>query len=80
METRERPELNPRKVGAHVTCATCGDTKKPIGRSGPLGASYCTDECEGYSKPPHVGSLWPGESEAEFGYSVGNVGVVEISQ
>lgn len=63
------------KVGILVRCAVCGDMKKPIGRSGPMGASYCTDDCAGYRQPPFVGSLWPSESEAEFGYPVGNDGV-----
>lgn len=45
------------KVGVQVMCPICGDIKKPIGRSGPLGASYCTDECEGYRQPPYAGSL-----------------------
>lgn len=69
-------KLNPRKVGARVVCAVCGDVKKPIGRSGPLGASYCDDGqgCKGYRQQPYPGSLWPGESEAEFGYPVGDDG------
>jgi hypothetical protein len=36
--------------------------------------SYCTDECPGYRQPPYAGSLWPGETEAEFGYPVGDDG------
>ena len=58
------------KIGIKVTCVVCGDMKKPVGRSGPPGAEYCTDECSGYRQPPYPGSLWPGETEAEFGFPV----------
>ena len=68
------------RVGVLVTCATCGDMKKPIGRSGPLGSSYCDDYCPGYRQPPYVGSLWPGESESEFGYSVGDDGTKRVAK
>jgi len=69
--------LSTTKVGVQVKCAVCGHMKKPRGRSGPLGAYYCEPRgptesylfgCDGYYKPPFVGSLWPGESEADFGY------------
>jgi hypothetical protein len=60
-----------------VRCAVCGDMKKPIWRSGPLGASYCDEDCKGYRQPPHVGSLWPGETAEEFGYPVGKDGTEE---
>jgi hypothetical protein len=33
--------------------------------------------CQGYDEPPHVGSLWPGESETEFGYPCGQAGTEE---
>lgn len=61
------------RVGKIVRCAICGHAKKPRGRAEPLGAYYCTPPwhghgCEGYDQEPHVGSLWPGESEADFGY------------
>lgn len=65
----------PEKVGVTVRCVVCGDMKKPIGRSGPLGASYCDADCPGYRQEPFPGSLWPGETEAELGYPVGNDGV-----
>lgn len=65
------------RVGIRVTCAVCGDMKKPIGRSGPLGAEYCTDECPGYRAEPYAGSLWPGESAEDFGYPVGADGTEE---
>jgi hypothetical protein len=32
-------------------------------------------ECGGYYEKPFVGSLWPNESEADFGYEVGTIGV-----
>jgi hypothetical protein len=55
-------------VGVSVRCTVCGRTKKPHGRSAPLGLSWCTDECEGYEFYPQPGCLWPGESGEEFGY------------
>lgn len=74
--------LRRNRMGVMVHCATCGLMKKPIGRSPPLGASYCDDECRGYRMVPYPGSLWPGESEAEFGYTVGADGTAdaEMSQ
>jgi hypothetical protein len=65
------------RVGVMVTCAQCGDMKKPIGRSGPLGAQYCDEACNGYRFPPYVGSLWPGETAEQFGYPVGKDGTKE---
>lgn len=68
-------KLDATKRGVAIECVRCGYMKKPVGRSGPLGASFCTqDECDGYNTPPRVGSLWPGETEADFGYPVGVVG------
>lgn len=66
------------RKGIRVTCVVCGYMKKPIGRSEPLGASYCDDECSGYRQPPYVGSLWPGETTEDFGYPVGSDGTEEI--
>lgn len=66
----------PTRIGIRVVCATCGRTKTPIGRSSPLTASYCNDECSGYRQPPFPGSLWPGETSEEFGYPVGDDGTV----
>lgn len=63
------------KVGIKVTCAVCGHMKKPIGRDAPMSAYYCDDECAGYRQPPYPGSLWPGETDDQFGYPVGNDGV-----
>lgn len=65
------------KIGKAVYCQACGMRKTPIGRSPPLGLanSLCGHECEGYRKEPRPGSLWPGESEEEFGYPAGNYGI-----
>jgi hypothetical protein len=65
------------KVGVHITCVICGLQKQPRGRSAPLGARYCNDECPGYDALPNVGSLWPGETEEEFGYPVSSNGTRE---
>lgn len=62
------------KVGVIVRCAVCGHMKKPIGRDVALSAHYCDDDCTGYRQPPYPGSLWPGESESDFGYPVGDDG------
>jgi hypothetical protein len=60
-----------KRVGIAVQCTECGGPKKPRGRSAPLGTCYCDEDCTGYYKDPKPGSLWPGESEADFGYPVG---------
>lgn len=61
------------KIGIAVQCLTCGLRKKPIGRSAPLEMAngLCDDECPGYREEPRPGSLWPGETEEEFGFPVG---------
>ena len=56
--------------GYTVTCVKCRRTKKPLGRSSPLGLSLCDDECPGYHIEPLPSNLWPNESEADFGYRV----------
>ena len=61
-------------VGVAVTCVVCRQRKCPRGRSAPAAASYCDWDCPGYTQEPHAGSLWPGESEEEFGYPVSDVG------
>ncbi len=68
--------LNPSKVGARVECRQCGRTKLPIGRSAPaeLYSSRCNRDCSGYDLQPYAGSLWPDETEAEFGYLVSDEG------
>ena len=69
--------LRETRVGVVVTCSRCDYMKKPIGRSAPMGMHYCDDECEGYRQPPYPGSLWPDETEAEFGYPVGPDGTTD---
>jgi len=64
----------PTKVGVRIVCAVCGVQKKPIGRDAPLDGYYCDWECPGYRVPPFVGSLWPGETDADFGYPCGDYG------
>jgi hypothetical protein len=60
------------KIGIAVTCTVCGATKKPVGRAAPLGFHYCELECPGYHAEPLPGSLWPGETDAEFGFPCGD--------
>ena len=67
--------LSPKKFGVAVYCTVCGAMKNPIGRDGGYWGNYCSMECPGYNKPPYAGSLWPGESEEEFGYPAGMSGV-----
>ena len=67
-------------IGIRVECAVCGYMKKPIGRSGPLGAMYCDEDCQGYRQAPFVGSLWPGETSEQFGYPVSTDGTREVNQ
>lgn len=62
------------KIGIAVQCAVCHTRKKPIGRSAPLEMYLCDEECPGYRDSPFVGSLWPGETEEEFGHPVGEDG------
>jgi len=58
------------QVGKAVDCTICGLRKKPQGRSAPLemANSLCDSECPGYYEDPKPGSLWPGETQEEFGY------------
>lgn len=58
------------RIGIEVRCALCGHAKKPHGRSAPLSDYYCDDECPGYDAEPKPGCLWPGETEADFGYQI----------
>jgi len=67
------------KRGIRVTCAVCGQMKQPRGRSGPLGAHYCDWDCSGYTQDPQVGSLWPGETDEDFGYPCSDVGTEPVS-
>lgn len=73
------------KVGINVVCAVCGHSKRPRGRSAPLEFYMCEPVfqgipggCEGYELDPQVGDLWPGETEKEFGYHVGEYGTKEV--
>ena len=54
----------------YAECTVCNRNKKPFGRSAPLESSngYCDSDCEGYGKPPHASSLWPGERREDFGF------------
>lgn len=67
------------KVGVVVRCAVCGGVKKPIGRSASLGTSHCDDECPGYRLAPFVGSLWPGETDEDFGYPCSDEGTEPVA-
>jgi hypothetical protein len=66
------------RVGIPVKCTVCGRVKKPIGRFGGLNSSHCDGDCPGYRKQPYPGSLWPNETEDDFGYSVGDDGTKRI--
>jgi len=56
--------------GYSVTCTVCAQKKKPVGRSAPIGSCFCDEECAGFYGDPLPSNLWPGESEADFGYPV----------
>lgn len=70
------------RVGIAVECAVCHRSKKPLGRSAPLEMwnSLCDQECPGYMAVPWPGSLWPGETEEEFGYPITNDGTRELPE
>lgn len=57
-------------VGISVECTVCHRTKKPHGRSAPLGMRYCDEDCYGYTMDPLPGCLWPGESAEDFGFRI----------
>lgn len=64
--------------GYSATCTVCGRGKQPVGRSAPIGMMMCNPHhpiidphgCVGYNQEPLPSHLWPGESEADFGYRV----------
>ena len=56
------------KVGIAVRCVTCGMTKAPRRRSVPFGSFLCESACTGFNEDPQPGDLWPGETDADFGY------------
>lgn len=58
--------IEPTKVGIGVTCTVCGGVKDPVGRS--LMFSGCNRDCKGYRYDPKPGDLFPGETDADFGY------------
>ena len=62
-------------VGIYVKCKTCDLQKKPLGRDAPV--TMCDEGCTGHMDAPKPGQLWPGESEKQFGYPVGNDGITE---
>ena len=64
--------MKPTKRGVRVECAVCGQAKCPRGRDSPL--DRCYHKCPGYSQDPQVGSLWPGETDADFGFPCSDVG------
>ena len=71
-------DLSKNKVGVRVDCLRCGRMKQPWGRSVPYASvgAYCYhDSCSGWDEEPLPGSLFPGESEHEFGYPCGLNGV-----
>jgi hypothetical protein len=44
----------------------------------PIGAYYCDMDCPGYYEEPHVGDLWPGETEEDFGYPISKDGTGDV--
>ena len=68
--------MNPNKFGIVNICMVCAMEKAPRGRSipVPLSDALCTSNCAGYYADPRPGSLWPHESEADFGYPVSDAG------
>lgn len=67
------------RIGIAVYCTSCGQRKKPIGRSAPLGFYLCDHECPGYHDVPLPGDLWPGERESDFGYPVSEDGTALVT-
>lgn len=78
------------KRGIRVVCKTCGRQKAPRGRSASPLMPYCLPaffgpefgepSCHGYYDDPKVGDLWPGETEADFGYHVIADGTEEVTE
>ena len=69
--------LRPDIVGIYVQCKACGRQKQPVGRDASAVVTMCDEGCTGYMEAPKPGQLWPGESEKQFGYPVGNDGITE---
>ena len=70
------------RIGISVECAVCHRTKAPRGRSLPCqwASSRCDWDCPGYRLDPQAGSLFPGETEAEFGFPIGPEGTREMTE
>lgn len=68
----------PTKRGVRVECSVCGQMKQPIGRDGGVYRRYCDWECPGYRQEPYAGSLWPGETDADFGFPCGDAGTEPV--
>lgn len=66
--------------GVSVQCAVCRHQKCPHGRSAPLGLVMCMRDCPGYVIEPHVGCLWPGETDLDFGYPCCDVGTELVKE
>lgn len=69
------------KIGVEVICRVCRHMKAPRGRSTSPLQAYClqpwpdgSDGCSGYEMDPQVGSLWPGETDEEFGFPCNDLG------
>jgi hypothetical protein len=46
-------------------CTVCGLSKKPLGRSIPLDATYCLSTCRGFWLDPQPTTYWPHEDETK---------------
>jgi hypothetical protein len=66
------------KRGKRIICTACEQMKQPIGRDASMFASYCNRDCPGYEQEPHVGSLWPGETDEDFGYPCDDRGTERV--
>lgn len=66
------------RVGIAVRCNLCGRNKAPFWRSIGYGLYLCERDCPGYYQDPRPGSLWPGETEKEFGYPIISAGTKEV--
>ena len=71
-------KLSADRIGVDVKCFVCGHSKAPVGRSVPPQDYLCNAlSCDGYYYIPVPGSLFPGESEEDFGYPVGKAGTTD---
>lgn len=67
---KEMMMREPTRMGVSVDCNVCGRRKAPHGRSvaDAMANSLCDRDCAGYLQEPMPGCLWPGETDAEFGF------------